>query len=435
MKTEFRAIMANNVMKHIHVVAHRVHDPDGRLEYVGAIQDVTEHRQSEEALRRSEAFLAEGQRMSGTGSFSWQPQADEILFSVQLRRIFEFEAHTPVTLELIRSRVHPDDMILMTERLEAAGAGDNQDFEVRLRMPDGTAKYVHTVSHGLRGKDGRMEIIGTIQDITDRRRSEDTLSQLRSELTRIARVTSLGALTASIAHEVNQPLSGIITNASTCLKMLASDPPNIRGAQETARRMVRDGNRAADIIKRLRMLFIKKETTLEPLDLNEAAREVIALSWSDLQRSRLIVRSDFARDLPPVTGDRVQLQQVVLNLLLNAADAMSSIEDRERQILITTACGEDDQVCFKVQDAGVGFDAQSAERLFEAFYTTKSEGWESASPSVAPSSRTMVAAYGQSQMMARAPRSHSCCREARKPGKAFRRAKPAHMTLQFICCR
>ena len=139
----------------------------------------------------------------------------------------------------------------------------------------------------------------------------------------MARVTSLGALTASIAHEVNQPLSGIITNASTCLRMLAADPPDIDGARETARRTIRDGNRASDVITRLRALFSKKEFTLEPVDLNEATREVIALSSSDLQRNRVILQSELADDLPPVTGDRVQLQQVILNLLRNASDAMS----------------------------------------------------------------------------------------------------------------
>ena len=152
----------------------------------------------------------------------------------------------------------------------------------------------------------------------------------------MARVTSLGALTASIAHEVNQPLSGIITNASTCLRMLAADPPNVDGARETARRTIRDGNRASEVITRLRALFSKKDATTEPVDLNEAAREVIALSLSELQRNRVILRPELADDLPPVTGDRVQLQQVILNLLLNASDAMSGVDDRPRQLLIRT---------------------------------------------------------------------------------------------------
>jgi PAS domain S-box-containing protein len=208
----------------------------------------------------------------------------------------------------------------------------------------------------------------------ERRLSEEALSKVRSELAHVARAQSLGVLTASIAHEVNQPLSGIITNANTCLRMLAADPPNVDGARETARRTIRDGNRAADVVTRLRALFSRKDATTEPVDLNEAAREVIALSWSELQRSRVILRPELADILPPVTGDRVQLQQVILNLLLNATEAMSSVNDRPRQLVIRTERDEGDRVRLTVQDAGVGLDPQAADKLFEAFYSTKSGG-------------------------------------------------------------
>jgi PAS domain S-box-containing protein len=208
----------------------------------------------------------------------------------------------------------------------------------------------------------------------ERRLSEETLSKVRSELAHVARVQSLGVLTASIAHEVNQPLSGIITNASTCLRMLAADPPNVEGARETARRTIRDGNRASDVITRLRALFAKKDTTTESVDLNEATREVIALSLSELQRNRVILRPELADDLPPVTGDRVQLQQVILNLLRNASDAMRTISDRPRRLVIRTERDEADRVRLTVQDAGVGFESQDVDRLFEAFYSTKNGG-------------------------------------------------------------
>jgi C4-dicarboxylate-specific signal transduction histidine kinase len=165
-------------------------------------------------------------------------------------------------------------------------------------------------------------------------------------------------LTASIAHEVNQPLSGIITNAGTCLRMLAAAPPNVDGARETARRTIRDGNRASDVITRLRALFSKKNATAESVELNEATREVIALSLSELQRSRVILRPELDDDLPPVTGDRVQLQQVILNLLLNASDAMSGVDDRPRQLVIRTERDEDDRVRLSVQDTGVGLEPQ-----------------------------------------------------------------------------
>ena len=182
----------------------------------------------------------------------------------------------------------------------------------------------------------------------------------------MARITSLGALTASIAHEVNQPLSGIITNASTCLRMLAADPPNVDGARETARRTIRDGNRASEVITRLRALFSKKEATTEPVDLNEAAREVIALSLSELQRNRVILRTELADDLPLVTGDRVQLQQVILNLLLNASDAMSGVDDRPRQMVIRTERDEDDRVRLTVQDCGRRHRSANVDRAFRS---------------------------------------------------------------------
>ena len=208
----------------------------------------------------------------------------------------------------------------------------------------------------------------------ERRLSEETLSKVRSELAHVARVQSLGVLTASIAHEVNQPLAGIITNASTCLRMLAADPPNIDGARETARRTIRDGNRASEVIARLRALFSKKDATAESVNLNEATQEVIALSLSELQRARVTVRTEFADDLPTVTGDRVQLQQVILNLVLNASDAMRSVNDRPRKLVIGTERDGHDLVRLTVQDTGVGFDPQKQDKLFEAFYSTKSGG-------------------------------------------------------------
>ena len=212
------------------------------------------------------------------------------------------------------------------------------------------------------------------RSMAERKHSEEALGKARSELAHVSRVTSLGALAASIAHEVNQPLSGIITNAGTCLRMLAADPPNVDGARETARRAIRDGKRAADVISRLRALFSKTATTSESVDLSEAAREVVALSLSELQRSRVVLRQDLADDLPPVMGDRVQLQQVILNLLLNAMDAMSDVEEGLKQLVIKTERDDGGGVRFALQDSGMGFRPQDVDKLFEAFYTTKRGG-------------------------------------------------------------
>jgi C4-dicarboxylate-specific signal transduction histidine kinase len=209
--------------------------------------------------------------------------------------------------------------------------------------------------------------------VTERRRAQEELDRARSELTHVARVTSLGTLAASIAHEVNQPLSGIVTNASTCLRMLAADPPNLDGARETARRTIRDGHRASEIVNRLRGLFTRKEMVAESVDLNAATREVIALTASELRRGGVVVREELAHSLPAVTGDRVQLQQVILNLLLNATDALSGVNDRPRELVVRTVLDEGG-VCVSVQDSGVGFAPEDRDRLFEAFYTTKAQG-------------------------------------------------------------
>jgi PAS domain S-box-containing protein len=333
-----------------------------------------ERAQNDGALKRSEAFLAETRRLSSTGGFLKHIATGEIRWSEEVYRMFEFDPAVPLTLERICSRVHPEDIPSFDDMLSWQQAGRDYEHEYRLLMPDQSIKYLHVVARASHDADGQREYMAAVQDVTQRRLAEDALAKARSELARVARVSSLGALTASIAHEVNQPLSGIITNASTCLRMLAADPPNVDGARETARRTIRDGNRASDVITRLRALFGKKDATIEPVDLNEATREVIALSLGELQRSGAILRPEFADHLPPVTGDRIQLQQVILNLLLNASDAMSEVEDRPRHLVIGTGLDERDHVRLSVQDVGVGFEPQSAEKLFEAFYTTKRDG-------------------------------------------------------------
>jgi C4-dicarboxylate-specific signal transduction histidine kinase len=207
-----------------------------------------------------------------------------------------------------------------------------------------------------------------------RRLAQEALNKARSELAQVARATALSALTAAIAHEVNQPLSGIVTNASTCVRMLDANPPNLEGARETAKRTIRDGNRASEVITRLRALFSKKTVSYEPFDLSEAAKEVIALSLGDLQRNRVIVQTDLATELPFVLGDRIQVQQVILNLIRNASDAMSTVNDRPRELMLKTALDQGGGVCLSVKDLGVGFDSETEEKLFEPFYTTKADG-------------------------------------------------------------
>jgi PAS domain S-box-containing protein len=263
--------------------------------------------------------------------------------------------------------------MLIKELLE----GKRRQFQIekRYRRKNGNALWVRNSVSIVPGTEREPEFLMALsEDVTERRLAEEALNETRSELAHMAPVTTLSTLTASIAHEVNQPLSGIVTNASTCLRMLDADPPNLEGARETARRTIRDGNRASEVIARLRALFSKKNAIFEMFDLNEAVREVVALSVNELQRNRVILQSDLAVDLPSVLGDRTQIQQVILNLLRNGLDAMSAVDDRPRELLIKTECEDGDGVRLSVKDSGVGIDSEIEKKLFEAFYTTKADG-------------------------------------------------------------
>jgi PAS domain S-box-containing protein len=368
---EIRLRMPNGVVKHVYVVGHRTAHIDHHV-FIGAVRDITEQKRSEESLRRTATQLLEAGRLSKTGNSTFDLHKNEHLWTDEMYEIFEFPQGAKLTTELVRNRLHPDDRATYQEFMDSPA--ERADLEFRLLMPDGRVKYVHTVAHVTGRVNGLPIGSASLRDKTQETLFEQTLAKLRSELTHVARVSALGTLTASIAHEVNQPLSGITTNAGTCLRMLAADPPNLAGARETAERTLRDANRAAQVIVRLRALFARKTTATDAVDLNEATREVIALSASELQRSRVQLKAELAEGLPAVFGDRVQLQQVILNLLLNAVDATSQIDDRPRLVMVRTALNEEGNLHVTVQDAGVGFDAGEAERLFEAFHTTKKDG-------------------------------------------------------------
>src|SRR5712671_3146250 len=324
---EYRVVWPDGSLHWLSTNGRMFFDDAGEpLRMVGFTSDVTRRKTIEEELRRSAAFLAQAQQLSRTGSFSWRVATNEITWSEELYRIYEFDPGTTITLEVIRTRVHPEDLTLYEKVVEQARNGaDDFEWQYRLLMPDQSIKHMHAVAQATRDPNSQLEYIAAVRDVTARRLSDEALDRARSELARVARVMSLGALTASIAHEVNQPLSGIITNASTCMKMLDADPPNVDGARETARRTIRDGRRAADVITRLRALFSHKDGATELVDLNEATREVIALSRTELERNGVVTRIELKNELPAVVGDRVQLQQVILNLLRNGADAMSAV--------------------------------------------------------------------------------------------------------------
>ncbi len=328
----------------------------------------------ERELRETLAQLSEGQRLSKTASFTSDIRLDRHRWSDEFYRIFEIDPETPPRLDAVRGRIHADDHALFDTLIQLRTEGSGSDFNFRAVTPKAGLKHLRGVSQVIEHVAGRPIFMGVIQDITESKVAEEALNRSRSELAHVSRVATLNAMTASIAHEVSQPLSGILTNANTCVRMLAGDPPNLTGAAETARRTIRDANRASEVIKRLRAMFSTKTSTMEPADLNEVAREVIALSMGELRRAGALLQTDFATELPQVSVDRVQVQQVILNLLLNAADAMAAVDDRPRTLLLRTGLHDDGSVRLLVRDSGTGINPATIERLFDAFYTTKAKG-------------------------------------------------------------
>ncbi|HVD61643.1 MAG TPA: ATP-binding protein [Gemmatimonadaceae bacterium] len=291
--------------------------------------------------------------------------------------ILEYFGKTPEELRgwQMTDAVHPDDLSrVITAFTDSVTTGKPYRIEHRCRRADGVYRWFQVRALAVRGRDD--EVTGwfvVLSDIDDIKRAEEAMRQLQLEMSHAAQIATAGELAASIAHEVNQPLSGIITNASTCLRMLDGDVPNVEGARETARRTIRDTKRASEIVARLRALFSKKEFALEPLDLSDAAREVIELYSNDLQRNGITVEDALADDLPHVMGDRIQLQQVIMNLLRNASDSMSAVEDRPRKLTVGTD-RDDDSVRVTVRDTGVGLDPENVKQVFNPFFTTKDGG-------------------------------------------------------------
>jgi len=355
--------------------ASPLRDANGTLvKWYGVNTDIEDRKRAEAELKRAYDSFTDAQRLSHTGNFTVDIVADEHTWSEELYRIFEFDPAMKITLQALREVIHPED--LSSFDVEFTRCLGGVDFDLVFRIVTQTGKVKHVRSHArlIEQNAGRPRFIGAIQDISASKIAEEDLDRARFELARVARVSTLGTLAASIAHEVSQPLSGVITNASTCLRMLNADPPNVDGAREIAGRTIRDGHRASDVITRLRALHSNKSMALELVDLNEATREVIALSLGDLQRSQVIVQSELADGLPSVIGDRVQLQQVVLNLLRNASEAMANVNDRPGHLLIRTEREDGDCVRVTVSDSGPGIDSRGVEKIFDAFYTTKNGG-------------------------------------------------------------
>jgi PAS domain S-box-containing protein len=334
-----------------------------------------ERSQAVAALKRTETFLSEGQRLSLTGSFLWKVDTDERIFSEELHRIFEFEPEVAVTDERVAERIHPDDLLTLGEKVARVRSGqDNPEYEIRLRMPDGRIKYVRVIGRTVSHEDGRLECLGAVQDVTQRRLAEQARDKVRSELAHVSRVVSLGAVTASIAHEINQPLASIVTNAETGLRWMAQAEPNLVKARELMRRVVNDARRAAEIIDRVRSMASRGSTKHSDVALADVVTDSVAFLHQEFQGRGVSVSLDLAAKLPGVAGDRTQLQQVVVNLAINAAQALKSSEGAQKRITIRTEQVDAETVCCIVEDSGQGIDQEHLPHLFDNFFTTKETG-------------------------------------------------------------
>ena len=331
----------------------------------------------EKKLQRSEAYLAEAQRLTHTGSWAWRVAGgDAVHLSEEWYRIYGFDPEMGLSAwEKRVQRIHPEDRARWQQAVDQA-IEEKSDYEVEVRilLPDGTARYIRTVGHPVLNASGDLvQFVGSSMDISASRRAEEALRQAQADLAHVSRVTTMGELTASLAHEVNQPITAASTNANTCLRWLASDTPNIEEARAAAVRIVKDAKRAAEIVSRIRLLFKKGTPQRESMDVNEVIREMIVLLGSEAVRYSISVQTELATDLPQVMGDRVQLQQVMMNLMINGIDAMKNVDGR-RELAIKSQRAENKQLLVSVTDTGVGFPPQQADQIFDAFFTTKPHG-------------------------------------------------------------
>jgi C4-dicarboxylate-specific signal transduction histidine kinase len=328
-----------------------------------------------EALRETNMWMVKGQQIAGMGSYRWNTRTLLSRASRQCYRMFDIDLDiNPVPFEVFRDRIHPDDLPALEQALtEAVSTKSPFSHEYRVVHRNGTTLHVAAVGQFDLGPSGDVELEGIITDISERRAAEQALTDARNELGRAGRLASLGELAGSIIHEINQPLTGIIMSAEACQRWLARDPIEPDEARKSAMRVIEQGRRASDVVTGLRSLVRDAQPSFAKVDINDAIEKVFLLSKSELERAGVTLRTDLDKSLPDIAADRVQLQQVVLNLVRNAIEAMADVVGRSR-ILTASSRAEDGHVFVRIADTGAGIDPANRERLFEALYTTKENG-------------------------------------------------------------
>ncbi len=338
--------------------------------------DITDRKRAEEDLRRSEASLTQAQQISRTGSWRWNVGTGEVSWSAEHFHMFDLDpaAMRPSYATFI-ARVLPEDRPALEHALDQAVRDRSRfQYEYRIVLPDGSVKYMQSVGQPDSSEDSALEYVGTVMDITERRRAEEALQNAQAELIRVARLTTMGELLASIAHEINQPLAAVATSASACLRWLNRDQPDLAAARDALARVVRDAHRGGDVIRSLRALTKKSGPQLTALDIRDTIEEVLALTRGEMQQHGAALRTDLPAGTQPVLGDKVQLQQVVLNLVMNGIQAMAAVTSRKRELSVSVALAAPDRLQVTVEDTGPGLDPAIMPRIFDPFFTTKSDG-------------------------------------------------------------